>query len=278
MNLLNLNKITFSYDEISTGNPFLLNISEFRLESGESLAVTGSSGAGKTTFAKLLATILKPSSGEYQVLQKGMKISMSFQFPENQFYLDTVLDDIAAGLLARGINEKEAISAAHKALEMVNLKPSIFGKRSHTTLSGGERRRAAIAILFSLQPDLYIIDEPTAGLDGIEVQNLSNIFNRLSYEGKTIIIISQDSTFIAETCQRTVLLDRGSIVHDDSVYDFFTNGELTNKYGIELPPSAKFIMSSEFANLRKNSKSLKLKDIIDLVAANDVAKDNILTA
>lgn len=278
MNLLNLDKITFSYDEISTGNPFLLNISEFRLESGESLAVTGSSGAGKTTFAKLLATILKPSTGEYQVLQKGMKISMSFQFPENQFYLDTVLDDIAAGLLARGINEKEAISAAHKALEMVNLKPSIFGKRSHTTLSGGERRRAAIAILFSLQPDLYIIDEPTAGLDGIEVQNLSNIFNRLSYEGKTIIIISQDSTFIAETCQRTVLLDRGSIVHDDSVYDFFTNGELTNKYGIELPPSAKFIMSSEFANLRKNAKSLKLKDIIDLVAANDVAKDNILTA
>jgi len=278
LNLLNLDKITFSYDEISTGNPFLLNISEFRLESGESLAVTGSSGAGKTTFAKLLATILKPSTGEYQVLQKGMKISMSFQFPENQFYLDTVLDDIAAGLLARGINEKEAISAAHRALEMVNLKPSIFGKRSHSTLSGGERRRAAIAILFSLQPDLYIIDEPTAGLDGIEVQNLSNIFNRLSYEGKTIIIISQDSTFIAETCQRTVLLDRGSIVHDDSVYDFFTNGELTNKYGIELPPSAKFIMSSEFANLRKNAKSLKLKDIIDLVAANDVAKDNILTA
>ena len=278
MNLLNLNKITFSYDEISTGNPFLLNISEFRLESGESLAVTGSSGAGKTTFAKLLATILKPSSGEYQVLQKGMKISMSFQFPENQFYLDTVLDDIAAGLLARGINEKEAISAANKALEMVNLKPSIFGKRSHTTLSGGEKRRAAIAILFSLQPDLYIIDEPTAGLDGIEVQNLSNIFNRLSDEGKTIIIISQDSTFIAETCQRIVLLDRGSIAYDDSVFEFFTNGELMKKYRVELPPSAIFIMSSELTNLRKNCKSLKLKDIIDLVAANDVAKDNILTA
>ena len=278
MNLLNLNKITFSYDEISTGNPFLLNISEFRLESGESLAVTGSSGAGKTTFAKLLATILKPSSGEYQVLQKGMKISMSFQFPENQFYLDTVLDDIVAGLLARGINEKEAISAANKALEMVNLKPSIFGKRSHTTLSGGEKRRAAIAILFSLQPDLYIIDEPTAGLDGIEVQNLSNIFNRLSDEGKTIIIISQDSTFIAETCQRIVLLDRGSIAYDDSVFEFFTNGELMKKYRVELPPSAIFIMSSELTNLRKNCKSLKLKDIIDLVAANDVAKDNILTA
>ena len=278
MNLLNLNKITFSYDEISTGNPFLLNISEFRLESGESLAVTGSSGAGKTTFAKLLATILKPSSGEYQVLQKGMKISMSFQFPENQFYLDTVLDDIVAGLLARGINEKEAISAANKALEMVNLKPSIFGKRNHTTLSGGEKRRAAIAILFSLQPDLYIIDEPTAGLDGIEVQNLSNIFNRLSDEGKTVIIMSQDSTFIAETCQRIVLLDRGSIVSDDSVFDFFNNRELTKKYGIEVPPSAKFIMSSEFSNLRKKSKSLRLKDIMDLVAANDISKDNILTA
>ena len=278
MNLLNLNKITFSYDEISTGNPFLLNISEFRLEAGESLAVTGNSGAGKTTFAKLLATILKPSSGEYEVLHKRIKIGMSFQFPENQFYLDTVLDDIVAGLLARGINKKEAISAANKALEMVNLKPSIFGKRSHTTLSGGEKRRAAIAILFSLQPDLYIIDEPTAGLDGIEVQNLSNIFNRLSDEGKTIIIISQDSTFIAETCQRIVLLDRGSIAYDDSVFEFFTNGELMKKYRVELPPSAIFIMSSGLANLRKNCKSLKLNDIMGLVAANDVAKDNILTA
>ena len=278
MNLLNLNKITFSYDEISTGNPFLLNISEFRLEAGESLAVTGNSGAGKTTFAKLLATILKPSSGEYEVLHKRIKIGMSFQFPENQFYLDTILDDIVAGLLAREINEKEAISAANKALEMVNLKPSIFGKRSHTTLSGGEKRRAAIAILFSLQPDLYIIDEPTAGLDGIEVQNLSNIFNRLSDEGKTIIIISQDSTFIAETCQRIVLLDRGSIAYDDSVFEFFTNGELMKKYRVELPPSAIFIMSSELTNLRKNCKSLKLNDIMGLVAANDVAKDNILTA
>ncbi|MCH7887615.1 MAG: ABC transporter ATP-binding protein, partial [Candidatus Marinimicrobia bacterium] len=161
MNLLNLNKINFSYDELPTGNSFQLNISDFSLEAGESLAVTGNSGAGKTTFAKLLSGILKPSTGEFQILQKGMKIGMSFQFPENQFYLDTVLDDIVAGLLAKGTDEKEAISSAKEALEMVNLKPTVFGKRSHTTLSVGERRRAAIAILFSLNPDLYIIDEPT---------------------------------------------------------------------------------------------------------------------
>jgi len=243
------------------------------LEAGESLAVTGNSGAGKTTFAKLLSGILKPSTGEFQILQKGMKIGMSFQFPENQFYLDTVLDDIVAGLLAKGTDEKEAISSALEALEMVNLKPTIFGKRSHTTLSAGERRRAAIAILFSLNLDLYIIDEPTAGLDGIEVRNHS-----LSDEGKTLIIISQDTTFITETCQRIVFFDRGSIVCDDSVYDFFTNREVTKKYGIDVPPSAKFVMSSEFTDLRDNTKSLKLKDIMSLVVNNRVAEDNILTA
>ena len=278
MNLLNLNKINYSYDGLSTGNSFQLNISDFSLEAGESLAVTGNSGAGKTTFAKLLSGILKPSTGEFQILQKGMKIGMSFQFPENQFYLDTVLDDIVAGLLAKGTNEKEAFSSAREALEMVNLKPTVFGKRSHTTLSAGERRRAAIAILFSLRPDLYIIDEPTAGLDGIEIENLCNIFNSLSNEGKTLIIISQDTTFITETCQRIVLFDRGSIVSDDSVYDFFTNRDVTKKYGIEVPPSAKFVMSKEFIDLRDNTKSLKLKDIMSLVVNNRVAEDNILTA
>lgn len=278
MNLLNLNKINFSYDGLSTGNPFQLNISEFSLEAGESLAVTGNSGAGKTTFAKLLSGILKPSTGELQILQKRMKIGMSFQFPENQFYLDTVLDDIVAGLLAKGTNEKEAFSSAREALEMVNLKPTVFGKRSHTTLSAGERRRAAIAILFSLRPDLYIIDEPTAGLDGLEIENLSNIFNSLSDEGKTLIIISQDTTFITETCQRIVLFDRGSIVCDDSVYDFFTNRDVIKKYGIEVPPSAKFVTSSEFTDLKDNTKSLKLKDIMSLVVNNRVAEDNIITA
>ena len=278
MKLLNLNKINFSYDGLSTGNSFQLNISNFSLEAGESLAVTGNSGAGKTTFAKLLSGILKPSTGEFQILQKGMKIGMSFQFPENQFYLDTVLEDIVAGLLAKGTNEKEAFSSAREALEMVNLKPTVFGKRSHTTLSAGERRRAAIAILFSLRPDLYIIDEPTAGLDGIEIENLSNIFNSLSDEGKTLIIISQDTTFIAETSQRIVLFDRGSIVCDDSVYDFFTNRDVTKKYGIEVPPSAKFVTSSEFTDLKDNTKSLKLKDIMSLVVNNRVAEDNIITA
>jgi len=261
MILLKIKNVRVTLDNPLVENKFELQIPKLQLHSNELIGVVGKSGAGKTTFARLLAGLLKPTSGTVTSYIDNLEIGLSFQFPENQFYLNTILEDVMLGAIEKGLSNSEAQNSALEALELVNLNPSVYGSQNHMALSGGEKRRAAIATIIALRPDLYIFDEPTAALDGIEVNNLMEIMNNISKQRKTIIIISQDSAFIAEICDKLVVFDKGFPVYVGPANDFLLNTELTNSYGIEQPHVAKFVNGLVENGMNIKPKSLKMTDI-----------------
>ena len=234
--LLNINQAVVSLDNSISGRNFKLDISNFRIDSGESIGIMGKSGAGKTTFARFLTGLIKPIRGNVEFFDDSLSIGMTFQFPENQFYLNSISDDIIVGLIEKGVSEDSARNLANRALERVNLNPDEYAGKNHQHLSVGEARRAAIAILLCNDYDIFIFDEPSAGLDGKEIDNLISIFHNLKEEGKTLLIISQNSEFITETCERLLVFDEGRIEYDGSLSKFFFNDELVNSFELEIPP------------------------------------------
>ena len=236
MMLLNVNQSGVSLENSISGRNFKLDISNFRIDLGETIGIMGKSGAGKTTFARFLTGLIEPDTGNVELSDDSLSIGMAFQFPENQFYLNTIYDDIVIGLIEKGVSERDASDLVNTALERVNLNPDEYANQNHQHLSVGENRRAAIATLLCNDYDIFIFDEPSAGLDGKEIENLINIFHNLLQEGKTLLIISQNSEFISETCERLVVLDEGRIEYDGSLSKFFFNDELVNSFELEIPP------------------------------------------
>lgn len=237
--LLKVNRCEVSLENSLSGRNFNLDISDFLIDSGETIGIMGQSGAGKTTFARFLTGLIKTDRGNIEIFDDRLSIGMTFQYPENQFYLNTIYDDIIIGLIEKGISENDARDFANSALERVNLNPDEYANKNHQHLSAGEKRRAAIATLLCNDYDIFIFDEPSAGLDGKEIDNLIGIFHKLKQEGKTLLIISQNSEFISQTCERLVVLDDGRIEYDGSLSKFFFNEELANSFGLEIPPLIK---------------------------------------
>lgn len=273
--IINLN-VTLKNPLVS--NTFELQLPNMEIRSNERIGVIGKSGAGKTTFARLLSGLLKPTTGTINSYPDNLSVGLSFQFPENQFYTNTILDDIMIGTIEKGFSHKEAHKSATEALELVNLNPEFYADRNHMSLSGGEKRKAALALIIALKPDLYIFDEPTAALDGIEIKNLSIIMNSISDLGNTIVIISQDSAFIAENCDRLIVFDKGLIVYDGPSIDFFLSEELTDKNGIKMPPVAEFVNNLIADGIKISPRSLKSSEIFSILESQNksLIDDNLV--
>ena len=264
--LLKVNRCGVSLENSLSERNFNLDISDFLIDSGETIGIMGQSGAGKTTFARFLTGLIKTDRGNIEIFDDRVSIGMTFQYPENQFYLNTIYDDIIIGLIEKGISENDAREFANSALERVNLNPDEYANKNHQHLSAGEKRRAAIATLLCNEYDIFIFDEPSAGLDGKEIDNLIGIFHKLKQEGKTLLIISQNSEFISQTCERLVVLDDGRIEYDGSLSKFFFNDELAKSFGLEIPPLIKtqLYLNRHFDfNFENVIKVDELKTILD---------------
>jgi len=264
--LLKVNQAGVSFEDILSGRNFKLDIANFQIDSSETIGIMGKSAAGKTTFARFLAGLIKPSTGIVELNDDRISIGMTFQFPENQFYLNTLYDDMIIGLLDKGVSEIDFGDLVSAALEKVNLNPGYYAHQNHQHLSVGENRRAAIAALLCNDYDILIFDEPSAGLDGKEIENLINIFHNLKQEGRTLLIISQNSEFISETCDRLVVLADGRIEYDDSLSKFFFNDELVKLFELEIPAMIKtqLYLNSHFDfNFEHVIKIEELKQILD---------------
>ena len=184
------------FDHVSFGygsdGPVLDNIS-FRVDDGGLFAVTGRSGSGKTTLARLACGLLKPVSGTVRVSEQPR---MVFQFPERQLFGRTVLEDVMYGPLNLGMERHEAEEAALKAMEKLGLARELE-RRSPFSLSGGERRLAAIAGILAMDPGILVLDEPTAGLDAFGCDAVVRILKGLHEEGRTIIVVTHDDDLIS---------------------------------------------------------------------------------
>ena len=246
--MIAVKNISYTY---MVGTPFeknaLKNIS-FDVAEGEVLAIAGHTGSGKSTLIQLVAGLIKLTAGEisidgFNVAEKKIRrlIGIVFQYPEHQLFEETVGKDIAFGLKNFGVAESEISSRVNAAMRQVGLDESLKDL-SPFELSGGQKRRVAIAGILALKPKYLILDEPTAGLDPRAKENLlTEIFGDVKKSGVTIILVSHNMEDIARFANRVIVLSHGEILFTGTPRELFAHNEILSRAGLESPPITQLV-------------------------------------
>ncbi len=229
---IQIENLSYSYPD---GQQALKDIN-LSIEVGETVALVGPNGAGKSTLLLHLNGILR-SDGTVTVLgvpldNKSLKwvrskVGLIFQDPEDQLFSPTVFDDVAFGPINMGCSQDEVRRRVSEALEGVGMEG--YEKRSPHHLSIGEKKRIAIATILSMEPEILVIDEPTANLDPRAKGELIELLQQLPM---TKIVASHDLEAVKALCQRTVILDEGQVVADDSTQSIMSNNPLLEGHGL----------------------------------------------
>ncbi|MEI6602756.1 MAG: ABC transporter ATP-binding protein [Clostridia bacterium] len=212
----------------------------FVIHHGEAVGVIGANGAGKSTLLMLLMGVLFPDAGDVLVgdvlvTKKSLamirkSLGMVFQDPNDQLFMTTVYDDVAFGPRNYKLDEEEVDRRVKEALELVGI--AHLADRAPFKLSGGEKRAASIATVLSMQPDLLILDEPTAALDPKSRRRIMKLLKGFSH---TKIITSHDLDMVYELCDRIIVLKNGVVVADGKTSAILTDAQLLEACGLELP-------------------------------------------
>lgn len=214
------------------------------------IALIGKTGSGKSTLIQHLNGLLRPTKGcvyvdDFKIMpnqkvkkikQLRQKVGLIFQFPEAQLFEETVLKDVMFGPLNFDKTKDNALELAQKALCDVGISQDLWLK-SPLELSGGQKRKVAIAGILALDPDVIVADEPTAGLDPKSSRDMMSLFvKKNKEEHKTLIMVTHDLNAVFEYADHVIVLDGGKLAYSDSVNDFFKNYQLINELGFVLPP------------------------------------------
>ena len=271
-------KLSYTY---SSGTPFAyaaLKGINLEIEEGRVTAIIGRTGSGKTTLVQHLNALLLPTEGELHILDRVIsaqqkpshlkslrkEVGLVFQFPEYQLFEETIAKDIAFGPKNFGISEEEALKRAREAIRIVGLDESMLD-RSPLDLSGGQKRRVAIAGILAIDPQILVLDEPTAGLDPQGAQSMMSLFMRLNREmGKTVLMVTHDMEHVLNYCDSVVIIDQGQVLDHLSVRDFFSRKELLDQLQI-LPPAV--IRTRRLLNERGFRISDEVMDLSSLAEA-----------
>ncbi len=223
----------------------LKNIS-FSLDKGDFLGIFGPNGSGKSTLAQHFNGLLYPTRGLVTVcnmdtsnkklrLELWKKVSLVFQYPEQQIFQITVYDEVAYGPRNLGISEAEVKDRVYKALQQVGLAPEYIVQLTPIRLSGGMRRRVAIAGMLALDPEILVLDEPMAGLDTLGRKLILDIIKRRHDNKETTVMISHNLKDIIALADKIAILDRGSLVFFGNIKQLLENKEILAHYRLELP-------------------------------------------
>jgi len=242
--MLRLKDVCFSYDRPGSSKAVLKDI-DLRVEAGEFLAVIGPTGSGKSTLLLHFNGLLKPNVGQvlYQgqdIHRKGFdlrglrrEVGLLFQFPEGNLFGQTVYEDVSYGPANYGISGKALDRVVEAALQLAGLEAG-FLLRSPFTLSGGEKRKVALAGVLALEPKVLLLDEPTAGLDPAARENFLNLLKGLNSQGITVIAITHDLEEVSRVAGRVVILAEGQVLADGPVREVLTREDL-EKWELETP-------------------------------------------
>lgn len=247
--IVELQKVSYSYVNGNETFKALSNI-DLKIYEGQVLAVIGQTGSGKSTLLQMINKLIVPQSGKVYLYETDVqsvrnikeirrRIGYVFQFPESQLFESTVLKDVMYGPINFGMSKSEAEHSARNALKLVGV-PEEYEDYSPFELSGGLKKRVAIAGILAYEPDILILDEPACGLDGESKEQLWNLIRKLNREKNvTIILVSHDMEDVYEMSERVLLMDHGKVVYDGETEGFFDDRELPERYGIEIPDGVK---------------------------------------
>ena len=241
-----IDHLSHAYFDGATSVPAVKDIT-FTVQEGEFLALIGHTGCGKTTLVQHLNGLLLPSGGH--VLVDGMDtadkklrpairalVGMVFQYPEYQLFADTVREDVAFGPKNRKLSEEEIALRVSEAMAMVGLSLEEFAEKSPFELSGGEKRRAALAGILAMRPKYLVLDEPMAGLDPQGRQTILGMLEKLRQEtGCSIIMVSHSMEDVARHADRILVMNKGEIVYLDTPRNVFSHSDELAQMGLSLP-------------------------------------------
>lgn len=274
MTVLETKDLTYKY---GIGTPFEKTAVEgvsIRIEAGEFVGVIGHTGSGKSTLIQMLNGLLRPTAG--QVLLEGrdiweepkkirgvrFKVGMVFQYPEYQLFEETVLKDIMFGPKNMGLSDQQARAKAEEAAAFTGLKEELLYK-SPFELSGGEKRRAAIAGVIAMDPEVLILDEPTAGLDprGRDVL-LAQISQYHRKRGNTVLLVSHSMEDIGRTAGRLLVMHGGRCAYLAPTGEVFSKGEELEKMGLRVPQVTKIMQALKGMGCPVDPSTLTVDDAL----------------
>ncbi len=245
--MISVENVGFHY---TTGPEVLQNV-DLQIKDGEFIAIMGENGAGKTTLVKMFNGLLKPTHGkvlvdgtdthEKSVAQLSRDVGLIFQNPDHQLFAETVAEELSFSLKNFGFKEDVIQRRVTTMLTALDLER--YEKSSPFVLSGGERKRVALAAILSWDPKHVIMDEPTIGQDYLQKDRLRNFIVQLVSQGKTVVIVSHDIEFVAECKPRIVLLSQGKIVADGPAAEILTNPPVIQQASLVMPQIATLMKS-----------------------------------
>ncbi|MFW9844806.1 MAG: energy-coupling factor ABC transporter ATP-binding protein [Candidatus Thorarchaeota archaeon] len=237
--MIMMENVAFAYDGLYTA---LQGVS-LQIDDGERIAIMGTNGAGKTTLVKHLNGLLRPNSGRviidgvdakhYSVAELAREIGLVMQNPDHQLFLDSVEKEVVFGLKQLGFSEDEIKERTDRTLS--NLGIGDLSERSPFTLSGGERKRVALASVLATEPRVLALDEPTIGQDARQKERLADMLIELNEKGRTVIVVTHDIEFVIEHFPRTITMANGSIIADGPTSAVLSNDEVIEKCSLTAP-------------------------------------------
>ena len=251
---ITVENLTYTYSKGLPNETRALEDVSFQLEPGEFAAVIGHTGSGKSTLMQQLNGLLRPDSGKITVgevcitdpstkmTEVRRKVGLVFQYPEYQLFEETVAKDVAFGPKQVGMTGEKLDRVVEESIRLTGLDYEEVKERSSFELSGGQKRRVAIAGVLAMKPEILILDEPTAGLDPSAHRDVLELIRRIHRkERMTILLVSHNMGDVAELADRVLVMNRGKLVMNGTPAEVFSRGEPLWEMGLGLPPATEFM-------------------------------------
>ena len=242
-----VDKVNYVYGEGTAYEIKALDDINLKIEDGEFIGIIGHTGSGKSTLIQHLNGLVKATSGaiyfhgqdiydkEFDLRELRNRVGLVFQYPEHQLFETTIFDDVCFGPMNQGLTKEEAGLRAFEALKSVGISEELF-YQSPFDLSGGQKRRVAIAGVLAMKPEVLILDEPTAGLDPGGRDEILDLITRMHRErGMTVILVSHSMEDVAKYVKRIIVMNQGKVMYDDVPKEIFKNYKELEAIGLAAP-------------------------------------------